>query len=234
MIHRRPSTERGHADHGWLQSRHSFSFADYHDPRHMGFSDLRVINEDLIAGGGGFPSHPHRNMEILTFVMSGALRHEDSMGHGSIIRPGEVQRMSAGTGVLHSEFNASDDTPVHLLQIWVLPDRHGYPPEYEQRQAPVGERLRHWQLLASGDSRDDSLHWHQDAKLLVTDLAAGDRQGYAFTGQRAGYLQVVHGRVRINGMELCSGDACLAKEEATLELEAIDDCETLLFDLRPA
>ncbi|MDA8390169.1 MAG: pirin family protein [Gammaproteobacteria bacterium] len=234
MIRHRPSAERGYADHGWLQSRHSFSFAGYYDPRHMGFSDLRVINEDLIAGGGGFPSHPHQDMEILTFVMSGALRHEDSMGHGSVIGPGEVQRMSAGRGVVHSEFNDSHDTPVHLLQIWVLPDRRGYPPAYEQRQAPIPGRLRRWQMLASGDTRDDSLHWHQDAKLLVTDLAAGDRQSYTFSGRRAGYLQVARGSLRINGVEFSAGDACLAEDETVLQLEATEDCETLLFDLRPA
>ncbi|MHB8253575.1 MAG: pirin family protein [Acidiferrobacter sp.] len=234
MIRVRPSRDRGHAEHGWLNSHHTFSFADYYDPNEMGFGDLRVINEDVIAGGGGFAAHPHRNMEILTYVIEGALRHEDNMGNGSIIRAGDVQRMSAGTGVMHSESNASSDSPVHLFQIWVLPDRLGYAPEYEQLTLAAHERQGRFQLLASGDPKDTGLHWHQDARLLTAELAPGSSVGYALTPGRRAYLQVIRGSLTLNQNALSAGDGCRIESESQLTLEAERDCAVLLFDLRAA
>lgn len=232
MMRVRPSGERGLAEHGWLTSRHTFSFADYYDPKEMGFGDLRVINEDTIAGGGGFPAHPHRNMEILTYVLAGALRHEDSMGHGSIIKAGDVQRMTAGTGVVHSEANASADEPVHLFQIWLLPDRTGYAPEYEQNTPPKSARQGQFQILASGKPQEPGLHWHQDARLLTTELAAGTNASYPLSPGRRAYLHVIDGDLRIGALRLGAGDACRIEQESTLSLVAHNQTRALLFDLR--
>ncbi len=232
MIRIRPSGERGLAEHGWLTSRHSFSFADYYDPREMGFSDLRVINEDIIAGGGGFPAHPHRNMEILTYVLEGALRHEDSMGHGSVIKAGDVQRMTAGTGVVHSEINASADTPVHLFQIWLLPDRTGYPPEYEQETPEKALRQGQFQTLASGRLQEPGLHWHQDARLLTAELATGADASYVLAEDRCAYLQVIDGELLIGAQTLATGDACRIEHETVVRLAARKETRVLLFDLR--
>lgn len=233
MIRLRPAAARGYADHGWLHSAHSFSFADYYDPEQMGFSTLRVINEDRIAGGGGFPSHPHRDMEILTYVMAGALRHEDSMGNGSIIAAGDVQRMTAGTGVVHSERNATPDQPVHLYQIWLLPDRRGYTPEYEQRTFHSTERQGRWQVLASGDPDEDALHWHQDTRLVATILAPGQTVSYSLP-DRAAYVQVVQGDVRLQNLTATQGDGARVTDEACLHLVAQTHTEILLFDLPAA
>ncbi|MHB1565211.1 MAG: pirin family protein [Acidiferrobacter sp.] len=232
MIRVRAAADRGHADHGWLRSAHSFSFADYYDPHAMGFSDLRVLNEDFIAGGGGFPPHPHRDMEILTFVMQGALRHEDSLGNGSVIRAGDVQRISAGTGVVHSEANAAADEPVHLLQIWLQPDRRGLLPEYEQRTMPARARHGRWQLLASGQAAEDALHWHQDARLWAAVVSADGPLTYAFGTDRAGYLQVVSGTVTVNGHPCAVGDGAQIAPATHLTCTATDAPELLLFDLR--
>lgn len=234
MIRMRPSGERGHAEHGWLSSRHSFSFADYYDPEEMGFGDLRVINEDHIRGGGGFAAHPHRNMEILTYVLDGALRHEDSMGNGSIIRAGDVQRMSAGTGVVHSEANASPDTSVHLFQIWVLPDRQGYTPEYEQQTPPAAGRQGRFQVLASGAPQDPGLHWHQDARLLTAELTAEDKLSYPLKPGRMAYLQVTRGIIHLGDHTLKDGDACRIQEESSVSMTTSGGAAILLFDLRAA
>lgn len=232
MMRVRPSNDRGLAEHGWLTSRHSFSFADYHDPHEMGFGDLRVFNEDIIAGGGGFPPHPHRNMEILTYVLEGALRHEDSMGHGSVIKAGDVQRMTAGTGVVHSEANASPDTPVHLFQIWLLPDRTGYPPEYEQETPDRALRQGQFQTLASGRLQEPGLHWHQDARLLTAELAAGADASYPLAAGRRAYLHVIDGELLIGTQRLGTGDACRIEDETAVRLAARKEAQVLLFDLR--
>lgn len=232
MIRVRPAADRGHADHGWLRSAHSFSFADYYNPHAMGFSDLRVLNEDFIAGGGGFPPHPHRDMEILTFVMQGALRHEDSLGNGSVIYAGDVQRMSAGTGVVHSEANAAADEPVHLLQIWLQPDRRGLLPEYEQRTMPASARYGHWQLLASGQATEDALHWHQDARLWAAVVSADGPLTYTFGRDRAGYLQVARGTVTVNGHPCAAGDGAQIAPATHLTCTTPHTTELLLFDLR--
>ena len=232
MIRVRRSGERGLAEHGWLTSRHSFSFADYYDPQEMGFGDLRVINEDIIAGGGGFPAHPHRNMEILTYVLDGALRHEDSMGHGSIIKAGDVQRMTAGTGVVHSEANACADASVHLFQIWVLPDRTGYPPEYEQETPKKALRQGQFQTLASGRLDEPGLHWHQDARLLTAELAAGTDASYSLARGRRAYLHVIDGELRLGTLTLNTGDACRIEDETAIGLAAHKETRVLLFDLR--
>jgi len=235
MIVPRATNARGLAEHGWLTSHHSFSFGDYYDAQEMGFGDLRVINEDVIQGGGGFPAHPHRNMEILTYVLSGALRHEDNMGNGSVIQAGDVQRMTAGTGVVHSESNASAVTPVHLFQIWVLPDREGHPPEYEQQTPPRAGRAGRFQMLASGDRADEGLHWHQDAQLLTAELKAGAELDYPLRHGRMQYLQVAHGDLTINAQSrLKTGDGCRITRESRLILSAEQDTTILLFDLRAA
>ncbi len=232
MMRVRPSHERGLAEHGWLASRHTFSFADYHDANEMGFGDLRVINEDTIAGGGGFPAHPHRNMEILTYVLAGALRHEDSMGHGSIIKAGDVQRMTAGTGVVHSEANAAADEPVHLFQIWLLPDRTGYPPEYEQMTPSKALRQGRFQTLASGSPQEPGLHWHQDARLLTAELAAGTDANYPLGPGRRAYLHVIDGTLRCGALLLGAGDGCRIEQETAIPLASSQDTRILLFDLR--
>jgi redox-sensitive bicupin YhaK (pirin superfamily) len=228
MIRVRKADERGHFNHGWLNTYHTFSFADYHDPDFMGFRSLRVINEDYVTAGQGFGTHGHRDMEIVTYVLEGSLRHADSMGTGSVIRPGEVQRMSAGTGVMHSEKNASDE-PVHLLQIWILPERHGIQPEYEQKEFPPSERDGKLRLVASHDGRDGSLTIHQDADLYTTTLRDGASVAFDFRPNRYGWLQVARGSVSLNGQPLSAGDGAAIEKEAKVTIAG--DGEALLFDL---
>lgn len=229
MITIRPGKQRGHANHGWLDSYHSFSFADYHDPRHMGYSSLRVINEDVVEPGQGFGTHGHRDMEIVTYVLEGALAHRDSMGTGSVIRPGEVQRMSAGTGVLHSETNPSRDEGVHFLQIWILPERRDMDPGYEQKAFPPAERKDQLRLVASHDGGDGSLTIHQDAKLFAGTLTDGKPITYELPKGRYAWLQVARGTVDLNGQALHAGDGAAIEDERTLNLRG--DGEILLFDL---
>ena len=230
MLTVRPARERGHAEHGWLDSWHSFSFADYYDPTHMGYSALRVINDDRIAKGGGFGAHPHRDMEIVTYILDGALTHRDSMGNGSVIRPGDVQRMSAGTGVVHSEANAHEGE-TRLLQIWILPKDKGGAPGYEQihfEDADLKDRLR---LVASTDGRDGSVRIQQDASIYATRLNAGAKvQQPLFPGRKI-YLQVAKGELRLNGTDLKEGDGAMLEKESSLELVAVSDAEALLFEL---
>jgi len=227
MIQLRQARDRGHANHGWLDSWHTFSFADYHDPRHMGFSVLRVINEDRVTPGEGFPTHPHRDMEIITYVLEGALEHKDSLGTGSVIRPGEVQRMSAGTGIRHSEFNHSRSEPVHFLQIWILPNVQGVQPGYEQKRIEHDGGLR---LVASPDSADGSVTIHQDARVYAARLNGAEINHALAPGRRA-WLQVARGTARLNGTELQAGDGAGIEGEANLRLAADGSAEVLLFDL---
>lgn len=231
MIQVRRSNERGLADHGWLRSRHTFSFADYYDPEHMGFRALRVINEDWVAPGAGFPTHPHRDMEIITYVLEGAVRHRDSMGNEASIRPGEVQRMSAGTGVLHSEYNASASEPLHLLQIWLLPERRGLEPSYEQRAFPNEERTGRLRLVAAPGGRDGAVQVHQDAELYSGILREGDRVTLPLRPGRYAWIQVARGVLEVNGVRLEEGDAAAIHAEAELEIRARRPSELLLFDL---
>ena len=231
MISLRTSTERGHARHGWLDSYHSFSFADYHDPQHMGFSALRVINEDRIEPAAGFPTHPHRDMEIITYLLEGALQHRDSMGNGSVIRPGEVQRMSAGTGITHSEFNASDEHRAHLLQIWIIPARTGLTPSYEQKAFSADEKRGRLRLVASRDGRDGSVTIHQDVALYASLLAPGESVTHSLADGRRAYVHVARGDLAINGQRLRAGDALKATEEPAVEMTASEAAEVLLFDL---
>lgn len=231
MITIRKSEERGHANHGWLNARHSFSFAEYHDPAHMGYSVLRVLNEDVIEGGKGFGEHPHRDMEIVTYILSGALRHQDSMGNGSVIGIGDVQRMTAGTGVRHSEFNASSDFPVHLLQIWMLPAENNLPPSYEEQHFSVEQKKNGWCLIASPDGHNDSLTIHQDVRLYATLLNAKSMITTTLDVQRNSYVQVVAGGVEVNGIALNAGDAVKVEGESTLDITAQSDAELLWFDL---
>ena len=231
MITVRKSEDRGHFDHGWLDTHHTFSFAEYHDPRNMGFRALRVINEDFVAAGAGFPTHPHRNMEIVTYVLEGAVAHRDSMGTGSVIRPGEVQRMTAGTGVTHSEFNAEKNQRLHLLQIWLLPERQGLPPSYEQRAFPEAERRGKLRVVASRDGRDGSVLIHQDAALYSALLDKGTRVEYALPKDRYAWLQVARGAVNLNGQHLAVGDGAAIENESSLKIEGEEPAEILLFDL---
>jgi redox-sensitive bicupin YhaK (pirin superfamily) len=231
MIQVRRAEDRGHADHGWLDSHHTFSFADYHDPRFMGFRTLRVINEDRVQPGRGFGTHPHRDMEIVSYVIDGALEHKDSMGTGSIITPGEVQRMSAGTGVTHSEFNHSKTDGVHFLQIWILPERTGLPPSYEQRAFPEGERRDVLKLVASHDGRNGSVTVHQDLDLYATLLSAGAGTELALRPGRHAWVQVVRGQVRANGEQLTAGDGAALSDERAVRVQADAEAELLLFDL---
>jgi redox-sensitive bicupin YhaK (pirin superfamily) len=231
MLSIRRSHERGHFHRGWLDTYHSFSFADYYDPNHMGFSVLRVINEDRVAPGTGFPMHAHQDMEIITYVLEGALEHKDSMGNGSVIRPGDVQRMSAGTGVRHSEYNPSKEEPVHLLQIWILPDRDGVTPSYEQRRFPPDEIQGRLRLVASPDGRDGSATIHQDALLYATRLAGTEPLVYQLGAGRSLYLQVARGTAVLNGERLTAGDGVAIQGEQSVALEADPEAEVLLFDL---
>jgi len=231
MISIRRSEERGRADHGWLDSRHSFSFADYHDPDHMGFGALRVINEDRVAPGAGFGTHPHRDMEILTYVLDGALAHKDSLGSGSVIRPGDVQRMSAGRGIRHSEYNASETEPVHFLQIWILPEARGLEPSYEEKHFAADERRGRLRLLASRDGRDGSLTVHQDVALYGGLLDLGDEVTHRLEPGRRAWLQVARGALALNGHSLEQGDGAAIRDGERLVLHATRPAELLLFDL---
>jgi len=231
MITLRQSRERGHFDHGWLNTFHTFSFDQYYDPRYMGFRQLRVINEDFVAGGRGFPMHGHRDMEIITYILEGALQHEDSMGNGSIIRPGDVQRMTAGTGVRHSEKNASKDDRVHLLQIWILPDTVGLEPGYEQKAFSEDERRGVLRLIASNDGRDGSVTVRQDVSVFASILGAGESVRYDMDQARYGWIQVARGAVRVNDVAAGQGDGAIAMGESSLDIVAGEASEILLFDL---
>ena len=231
MIEIRRSDERGHAEHGWLDSRHTFSFADYYDPDRMGFGPLRVINEDRVQPGKGFGTHGHRDMEIVSYVLEGALEHKDSMGNGSVLRPGFVQRMSAGTGVRHSEFNHSQSDLVHFLQIWIIPDKAGLEPGYEEKQFPDTEKQGALRLIASRDGRDGSVVVHQDVDLYASLLAKGDELEHAARPSRKTWIQVVRGDVDVNGETLHGGDGAAIVDEKRLSIRSESPAEILLFDM---
>ncbi|MBZ5721666.1 MAG: pirin family protein [Acidobacteriia bacterium] len=231
MINIRRSDERGGGDFGWLNTRHTFSFDQYYDPRFMGFRSLRVINEDHVQPGAGFPTHPHRDMEIITYVLAGALEHKDSLGTGSVIRPGDGQRMSAGRGIRHSEMNASKTDPVHLLQIWIMPDRPGHEPSYEQKAFPESEKRGHLRLIAGPDGKDGSVTIHQDARLYVSLLAPGQEVAHELAKGRHAWLQVAKGKVELNGKALSQGDGAAVSDEPKLTIKGTEDAEILLFDL---
>lgn len=227
----RHASERGHADHGWLDSYHTFSFASYYDPKHMGFSNLRVINDDTVAPGGGFATHGHTDMEIISYVLEGALEHKDSMGNGSVIRPGDVQRMSAGTGVRHSEYNHSPVEPVHFLQIWLEPNKLGVEPEYDQQHFPAAQRRGRLVLFVSPDGRFGSIATHQDALLYGTLLEAGDVLEHSLETGRRAYMHVARGQISVNGQTLNQGDGLAIEDPPVLRFEGVEAAEVLLFDL---
>jgi redox-sensitive bicupin YhaK (pirin superfamily) len=227
----RKSADRGHADHGWLNSRHTFSFADYHDPAHMGFRALRVINDDRVAPGRGFGSHGHRDMEIISYVLEGALAHKDSMGTNGVLRRGDVQAMSAGTGVVHSEFNGSPTEPVHFLQIWLIPDERGIAPRYDQKTFADSEKRGRLRQIASRDEADGSLRINANARVYAGIFDAGQEGELAIDAGRHAWIQVAGGRVRVNGQELDTGDGVAISDERHLNIEGIDRGEILLFDL---
>jgi quercetin 2,3-dioxygenase len=231
MIAIRKSAARGHANHGWLDSYHTFSFANYYDQNYMSFRSLRVINEDIINPGKGFGTHGHTDMEIITYVLEGALEHKDSLGTGAIIKPGEVQRMSAGTGIQHSEFNPSQTEPVHLLQIWLLPDTNGLPPSYEQRDFPLEERRGKLRLVAARDARDGAVKVHQDVDLYAAVLDKKSLVSHAFQSNRHAWVQVARGSVLLNGLPLEKGDGAAVSDESEVVVEATENAEILLFDL---
>lgn len=231
MITLRPGNERGHANHGWLDSYHTFSFANYYDPQHMGFRDLRVINEDWIAPSAGFGAHSHQDMEIITYVLEGALEHKDSLGTGAVIKPGDAQRMSAGTGITHSEFNNSATDPVHLLQIWILPDTKGITPSYEQRNFPLDEKLGKLRLIAAKDGRDGAVKIHQDVDLYTSVLRKGDRIVHNLKPNRYAWLQVASGEIKVGDFALKAGDAISASKTEALDISTDTEAEILLFDL---
>ena len=230
MISLRPATERGHANHGWLDSYHTFSFANYYDPQHMGVSRLRVINDDTVAPGAGFGTHGHADMEIISYVLAGALEHKDSMGHGSIIRPGDVQRMSAGRGIRHSEFNASNDEAVNFLQIWIVPNISGLQPSYEQKNF-ANELTGQLRLVVSPDGRDDSLTIHQDAYVYAGKPEEGQTFSYTLAAKRTAYVHLAKGQLELNDIPVKSGDGATIKDEPTITLTGKDNAEVLLFDL---
>ena len=232
MIAVRHAAERGTANFGWLDSRHTFSFGHYYDPDHMGFGALRVINEDRVKPGAGFGTHGHEDMEIISYVLDGALEHKDSIGTGSVIRPGEVQVMSAGTGIRHSEFNHSKNQPVHFLQIWVLPDRQGLPPRYDQKSFPAAEKRDRLRLVGSPDGRDGSIVIHQDADIYDTLLSRDHAVSHALKAGRKGWVQVVSGAVEVNGKAAVAGDSVAVEDEAVLSVTSrADGSEVLVFDL---
>jgi hypothetical protein len=231
MITLRKSEDRGHFDFGWLDTYHTFSFDRYYDPAHMHFRSLRVINEDRVAPGQGFPTHSHADMEIVTYILSGALEHRDSMGNGSVIRPGDVQRMSAGTGVSHSEYNPSETEPVHLLQIWILPGARGLNPSYEQKAFSRDERLGRFRLVASEDGREGSVTIQQDARLYATILPRGAMVAHTLAESRYAWVQVARGTVKLNEVELNQGDGAAISDQAIIKVVAHDEAEALLFDL---
>jgi hypothetical protein len=230
MITIRRSEERGHADHGWLDSHHTFSFANYFDPKHTQFRTLRVLNEDRVIGGQGFGSHPHRDMEIISYVVSGALEHKDSLGTKAVMRTGDVQRISAGLGVVHSEYNASPDVPVHFLQIWIVPDERGVKPEYAEKSFGTmpGGRLN---LIASKSGRDGSIPIHQDADVNVARLAASGNLEHSFAPGRSGWVQLIEGSLDVNGQKLNAGDGAAIGDETKVRMEAPTDAHFLFFDL---
>ena len=231
MITIRKANDRGHANHGWLDSYHTFSFADYYDPKFMGFRSLRVINEDQVAAKRGFGTHSHRDMEIITYVLEGALEHQDSMGNRSVMRPGEVQRMTAGTGVSHSEYNHSDRETTHLLQIWILPETQGLEPSYEQKAYSDAEKRGKLRLIASQDGRDGSVKVHQDLNLYATVLGEGEQVNFSVKGDRQVWVQVARGSVMLNGQPLAQGDAAAVSQETRLDLTGKEPAEVLVFDL---
>lgn len=231
MITIRKAEERGHFDHGWLDTYHTFSFDQYRDRRHMSFGSLRVINEDRVAPGHGFPTHSHRDMEIITYVLEGSLAHKDSMGNGSIIKPGDVQRMTAGTGVAHSEANPSADGPVHLLQIWILPHTHGLEPGYEQKMFPDDLKQGRLCLIASENGREGSVTIHQEADIYSSKLDTGQSVSHQLGDKRKAWIQVARGSVSLNGVELAQGDGAAISEESTLEVSGREPSEVLLFDM---
>ena len=231
MLNIRKSDDRGHSRIDWLDSRHTFSFAEYHDPAHVHFGALRVINEDVIAGGGGFTPHPHRDMEIVTYILSGSLAHRDSLGTGSTIRPGEIQRMSAGTGIVHSEFNASRDEPVHLLQIWIMPSRQGIAPSYEQKKIDPHRVADRFARIAAAAPGEDEVRLVQDAEIWAAKIDEGHDASHALKPGRRAWVQVARGEIEINGQELKAGDAVAITGEPEITLHANSPCEVLLFDL---
>jgi quercetin 2,3-dioxygenase len=230
MLVKRNATDRGHASHGWLDTWHSFSFANYYDPKHMGFRSLRVINDDRIAAGMGFGTHPHEDMEIITYVLEGSLQHRDSLGTGSVIVPGEAQKMSAGTGIAHSEFNASPREPLHLLQIWIEPEKVGLKPEYEQKKFPLAEQDK-LHLIASRDGRGNSVTIHADVDLHAGRLRKGARIDHVLKSGRHAWIQIASGSVAVNDVALRTGDGLAVSDEAQLKIAVNDDSELLLFDL---
>ena len=231
MIIVRPGKERGHFDHGWLDTYHTFSFSQYHDPAQMGFRALRVINEDRVEPGAGFPPHSHRDMEIITYVLAGGLAHKDSMGNASTIRPGNVQRMSAGTGVTHSEYNGSDTEPVHLLQIWILPQTRNLPPSYEEKVFSAEDKQGRLRLVASEDARDGSARIHQDASVFASLLEPGQTVRHALAPARGAWIHLVSGAATVNGKLLATGDGAAIEHEPQIEIVATAPTELLLFDL---
>lgn len=231
MMTIRRSRDRGHFNYGWLDTHHTFSFAGYFDPAQMGFRSLRVINEDWIRPGKGFPMHPHQDMEIVTYVLEGALEHRDSMGNGGVIRPGDVQRMSAGTGLRHSEYNSSSSEDVHLLQIWIEPDAFGFPPSYEQRSFPAWGRRGSWRLVASPDGRDGSITYHTGTDLYAATLEPDEEIAHVLRGGRHAWVQVARGSVEIAGELLLAGDGAAVSAQEVVRIEATDTSELLLFDL---
>jgi quercetin 2,3-dioxygenase len=231
MITVRRSNERGGGDYGWLNTRHTFSFSDYWDPRWMGFRSLRVINEDYVAPASGFPTHPHSDMEIITYVLEGKLEHKDSLGTGSVILPGDGQRMTAGRGIRHSEYNPSNTQQVHLYQIWMLPEKKGLEPSYEQKSFPAEEKQGQLRLIASPDAKDGSVKINQDARLYVSLLKPGEEVAHAFGNNRHGWLQVAKGSVELNGQRLELGDGAAISDEAKVNIKGAQESEVLLFDL---
>jgi quercetin 2,3-dioxygenase len=232
MIEVRRGSDRGHINHGWLDSYHTFSFADYYDPQHVHFRHLRVINEDRVAPGQGFPTHPHRDMEIITYVLEGAIAHKDSMGTGSVIRPGEIQHMSAGTGVTHSEFNPSKGELLHLLQIWIMPEVKGVRPSYDQKSTELDKHPDHLRLIASREGAPDTVKINQDTNLYACLLNPEASVHHVLPPNRYGWLQVAHGEVRLNGVELQAGDGAAVSSESNLEIASKTGSEFLLFDLK--
>ena len=233
MITLRRSIERGHANHGWLDSHHSFSFADYHDPAHMGWGNLRVINEDRIAPGTGFGTHGHRDMEIISYVLEGELAHKDSIGNGAAIQPGDVQRMSAGRGILHSEYNHAPQQTTHFLQIWILPNAQGITPGYEQKNFPAADKRGRLRLVASPDGREGSVTLHADASMYVGLFDGDETAELALDPQRKGYVHVARGEVTVNGHALSAGDALKLAGESTVRVDGGRDAEVIVFDLEP-
>jgi redox-sensitive bicupin YhaK (pirin superfamily) len=231
MITIRPASERGQGQYGWLDTRHTFSFNNYHDSRHMSFRVLRVMNEDWIAPGQGFGTHGHRDMEIVTYVLEGALAHKDSLGNGSVLRPGEFQRMTAGTGIEHSEFNPSDSEPVHLYQIWLFPERRGLTPSYDQRAFPELERQGKLRVVASRDGRDGSLSIHQDANVFLATLDAGNEVTHKLATGRHSWIQVLRGNIKLENVPLSAGDGAAVSDQSQVTINATQPAEVMLFDL---